>query len=142
MASVTHTPRPQEGDKPKDSMEQVKDSGMQAVDKAKEAAASVGEMASRAVATVGKKADDLTATAGCDIRHWGDALSEKTPHDGLIGHASQAVADTLKGSGRYLEEAKFSGMADDVTMVIKRNPVPAVLVGFSLGFILGRALRS
>jgi len=142
MANVTHTPRPHEGDKNKDSMEQVKESGMHAADKAKEAAASVGEMASKAVAAVGKKADDMTATAGCDIKHWGDALSEKTPHEGLIGHASQAVADTLKGGGRYLEEAKFSGMADDVTMVIKRNPVPAVLVGFSLGFILGRALRS
>ena len=142
MASGTHTPRPQEGVKSKEAMEQFKDTGMQAVDKAKETAASVGEMASKAVAAVGKKADDLTATAGCDIKHWGDALSEKTPHEGLVGHASQAVADTLKGSGRYLEEAKFSGMADDVTRVIKRNPVPAVLVGFSLGFILGRALRS
>ena len=142
MASVTHTPRPLEEDKSKDSMEQVKDSGMHAVDKAKEAASSVGDIASKAVATVGKKAEDFTATAGCEIKHWGDALSEKTSHEGLIGHASQAVADTLKGSGRYLEQTKFSGMADDVTEVIKRNPVPAVLVGFSLGFILGRALRS
>jgi hypothetical protein len=29
-----------------------------------------------------------------------------------------------------------------VTEMIKRNPIPAVLVGVGLGFLLGRTLRS
>jgi ElaB/YqjD/DUF883 family membrane-anchored ribosome-binding protein len=123
-------------------MDKVKDVGTQAMDKAKEAATSVADMASQAVGNVGKKADDLTATAGADIAKWGDALSEKAPHSGLMGQASQAVAGTLRDSGHYLEEAKFSGMANDVSKLVQRHPMPAILIGFGIGFLLGRALKS
>jgi len=142
MATVSHTPKMHDEDKGKDPMGQAKEMGAQGVEKVKEAAASVTDMAGNAVSTAGKKADDLAATAGGDLRKWGESLSQNAPHEGMLGQASQAVAGTLQESGRYLEHAKFSGMADDVTMVIKRNPVPAVLIGFSLGFILGRAIRS
>ena len=119
----------------------AKDLGAQVMDKAKDTVASVGEMASQACTTVGKRADDLTATAGADIKKFGDTISEKAPHDGLIGHASQAMAETIKGGGRYIEEAKLSGMADDVTHLIQRHPMPAVLICLGVGFMLGRALR-
>jgi len=123
-------------------MDKVRDAGTQVVEKAKEAATSVGEMANQAVCNVGKKADDLTATAGADIAKWGDALSEKAPHSGLVGQASQAVAGTLRDSGHYLEDAKFSGMANDVAKLVQRHPMPAILIGFGIGFMLGRALKS
>jgi len=123
-------------------MDKVREAGTQVVEKAKEAATSVGEMANQAVCNVGKKADDLTATAGADIAKWGDALSEKAPHAGLVGQASQAVAGTLRDSGHYLEEAKFSGMANDVAKLVQRHPMPAILIGFGIGFLLGRALKS
>jgi len=131
-----------EDEQTREPLEKAKEAGTQAVEKAKEAVASVGEMAGQAVAAVGKKADELTATAGGDIKKWGDTLSEKSSQCGLVGHASQAVADTLKGSGQYLEQAKLSGMSEDVTRLIHRNPVPAVLIGIGVGFILGRTLRS
>jgi len=123
-------------------MDKVKDAGAQLMEKAKEATTSVGDMASQAASNVGKKADDLTATAGADIAKWGDALSEKAPHSGLMGQASQAVAGTLRDSGHYLEEAKFSGMADDVAKMVQRHPMPAILIGIGIGFLLGRALKS
>jgi len=123
-------------------MDKVKDVGAHAMDTAKEAVTSVTGMASQAVGNVGKKADDLTATAGADIAKWGDALSEKAPHSGIMGQASQAVAGTLRDSGHYLEEAKLSGMADDVAKLVQRHPMPAILIGFGIGFLLGRALKS
>lgn len=140
MATATYNPEQKR--ETSDPLDKAKDAGAQAVEKAKEAVASVGEMANQAVCAVGKKANDLTASAGGDIKGWGDKLSENTPHEGLVGHASQAMADTLKEGGHYLEEAKLSGLADDVTKMIKRNPMPAVLIGFGIGLILGRALRS
>jgi ElaB/YqjD/DUF883 family membrane-anchored ribosome-binding protein len=142
MTTATHNPKNKEDDKAHDPLGKVKEAGTQAIEKGKEAVASVGEMATQAVCAAGKKADDLTATAGSDIKKWGDQLSEKTPHQGLIGQASQAVAGTLQESGLYLEEAKLSGVANDVSKLIQRNPVPAVFIGFGLGFLLGRALRS
>ena len=142
MATTTHNPRIKEENKPLEPLDKAKEAGAHAIEKAKEAVECVGEMATQAVCAAGKKADDLTATAGSDIKKWGDQLSEKTPHQGLIGHASQAVAETLQGSGHYLEEAKLSGVTDDVSKLIQRNPVPAVLIGFGIGFLLGHALRS
>lgn len=123
------------------AMDKAKEVGGQVMDKAKEAASSVGEMAGQAFSAAGKKADDLTSTAGADIKKWGDAMSEKSPHDGILGHASQAVAETIKEGGKYLQEAKLSGMADDVSKLIQKHPVPAIMIGIGVGFILGRALR-
>jgi hypothetical protein len=152
---TTHNPKIKEDDKRKDEgrsqefsqnenkepFDKVKEAGAQAVDKAKEAAVSVGEMASQAANAVGIKMDEFASTAGADIKKFGDKLRDKAPHDGVIGHASQAVADTIKGGGGYLEEAKLSGMADDVTHLIVKHPVPAILICLGVGFMLGRVLK-
>jgi hypothetical protein len=119
----------------------AKDVGAGVVDKAKEAATAVGGMATSAAAAVGHKADDLTAAAGHEIKGFGDTLAKKSPHEGLTGAASQAVAEGMRGSGRYLEEAKLSGMAQDVEKLIKNHPVPALLVCLGIGFCIGRALK-
>jgi ElaB/YqjD/DUF883 family membrane-anchored ribosome-binding protein len=121
--------------------DKAKEVGTQLADKAKETVSSVGEMASQAASTVGKKADEMTASAGADIKKWGDSMASKAPHEGVLGQASQAMAETLQEGGKYLEEAKLSGMADDLVKMIRRNPVPAVLLGVGVGFILGRAMR-
>ena len=33
-------------------------------------------------------------------------------------------------------------MAGDLTDLVKNNPIPALLIGIGLGFLLGRAMRS
>lgn len=125
----------------------------QATDKAKEAAASVGEMAShagsavgamasQAACDVGRKADDLTVSAGIGIQGLGDRLSKSAPQTGVLGSASQAVARTVKDGGEYLEGAKLSGMTEDVAQLIRRNPIPSVLIGIGLGWFVARKLRS
>jgi cell division septum initiation protein DivIVA len=123
-------------------VDKAKEMGSEAMGKAKEAASSVGEMASHAATNIGKKADEYTATAGTSVKNLGEKIEEQGPHGGMLGQASHVVADTLRTSGHYIEEAKLSGMADDVTGMIRRNPVPAVLVGIGIGFLLGRAMRT
>lgn len=107
-----------------------------------QAAASVGHMASQAASTVGKTADNLTASAGSGIRSFGDTISKDTPHDGILGAASQSVANTIKESGKYIEDAKLSGMLEDVSDLIRRNPMPAILIGVGVGYLIGRAMGS
>ena len=123
-----------------DALDKVKEAGAAAYDKAKEAVGSVGEMASQAATAVGKKADDLTGAAGHEIKAFGDNLGHKAPHEGLTGHASQAVANTIKGAGDYVEHAKLSGMAHDVEQVVKNHPIPAVLICLGIGVCIGRAM--
>lgn len=141
------------------------DKAKKVADKAKETAASVGELASDAVAAVGtiaskaasdagsmasqaacdvgKKADNLTASAGAGIHQWGDSLSKNAPpHGSVLGSASQAVAQSVKDGGDYLEHAKLSGMTEDIAQVVRRNPIPAVLIAIGLGWFAAHKLRS
>jgi len=122
-------------------LNKVKEAGSEAIDKAKDAMHSVGDMATEGVAAVGKKADDMTAAAGHGIASLGEKMADKGPHDGLAGRASQAVASTIKEGGKYIEEHKLSGMAQDVEQVVKNHPIPALLVVLGIGFCLGRAMR-
>ena len=130
----------------------VKEEWNQATNKAREVADSVGEMASQAgcavgamasqaACDVGKKADDLTVSAGIGIQDLGDRLSKNAPHSGVLGSASQAVARSVKDGGEYLEGAKFSGMTEDVEMLIRRNPIPSVLIAIGLGWFVAHKLR-
>lgn len=123
-----------------------------ATDKAKDAASAVGEMAghvasavgamtSQAACDVGKKADELTASAGVRIQGLGDQLSKNAPHEGVLGIASQAVANTVTESGEYLERAKLSGIAESIAQLIRQNPIPAVLIGIGLGWFAASKLR-
>jgi len=133
-------------DKAKDvasqAYDKTKDVASQAYDKTKDAASSVGDMVSNAASQVGKTAENLTSSAGASLRNLGDSLREKAPQEGMLGSASQAVANTLRDGGRYIEEAGLSGMGEDVTELIRRNPIPAILVGIGIGFLMGRVLRS
>jgi len=112
------------------------------LDKAKETASSVGDAIGSAASSAGKTADRLAASAGTGVKHLGETIREKGPHDGMLAGATQAVGNTLEEGGKYLEQEGFSGMMDDVTDLIRRNPVPAVLVGIGIGFLIGRTLGS
>ena len=125
----------------------------QAVGKVKEVASSAGEvachassavgaMASRAACDIGKEADHLTAGAGTCIEGLGDRLSRNAPHTGFLGNTSQAVAGAVKESGEYLQSAKLSGMTEDVAHLVRRNPIPAIVIAIGLGWFVGRNLKT
>jgi hypothetical protein len=67
------------------------------------------------------------------------SIRESAPHSGMMGSASTSVADSLERGGRYLQEEGLKGIADDVTDLVRKNPIPALLIGIGLGFILARA---
>jgi hypothetical protein len=67
-----------------------------------------------------------------------DTMREHLPKGGVLGSAGASLANTLDRSGRYLQREGLKGMAGDVTSMIRRNPIPAVLVGFGLGAVLAR----
>lgn len=125
----------------KEAFAAAKDAGADALGKAREAAASVGAMATETAAAVGKKADDWTAEAGHGIGQWGQTMARKAPHEGIAGAASQAIAEGIKGTGRYIEEHKLSGMAHDVEQLVKNHPLASLLICFGIGYCVGRTMR-
>ena len=133
-------------DKAKDTastaVDKAKDVAGTAYDRAKDMAGQAGEAISSAASTVGKRAEDATASAGHGMQSLAGTMREQGPSSGMLGQATRGVAGALEQGGRYLEEKHLSGMADDLTSVIKNHPIPALLIGLGVGFLLGRAIRS
>lgn len=93
--------------------EQAKGVASSVADQAKDLASSVQQRAGDIASNIGDKAQD----------------------------AMHAVGDTWEAGRRYVSEQGFSGMAEDLTTVIRRNPIPAILIGFGLGFLLARTMK-
>lgn len=135
--------KPSDSDNPEWALaaEKAKDAVGCASEMAGHAVAAVGNIAGRAVSDVGKRADEITANAGAGIEEWGDQIARNSPQEGVLGCASQAVAQTVKGGGQYLEEAKLSGLAEDLSQLIRQHPLPAVCIAMSLGWMLSGRIR-
>src|SRR4051812_19556905 len=82
---------------------QVTENAQNAVASASAMAGSIGStlgaLASHAIEGIGKHADDLTAQAGAGLQDLGDRLTESVPQAGVLGSASQAVAQTVSDGG-------------------------------------------
>jgi len=122
--------------------EQAKDMGSQALDKAKDVASSVAQKAGDVASYVGKKADDASSTVGSGMQSLGSTIREKGPQGGVIGGATSAVGSTLESGGKYLSEQGLSGIGEDMTNLIRRNPLPALLIGIAAGYLIARATAS
>jgi len=85
---------------------------------------------------------DMVGKVGSGLGSAATSLREHSPESGMLKTAAGKVADTLESSGRYLEQEGLSGMADDLTGMIKRNPIPSLLIALGVGFLLARATRS
>jgi methyl-accepting chemotaxis protein len=120
-----------------------------AADKARQAASTVSERAqsmassaSEMATNAGKKVTETVSQLGENIQSAAGSLRERGPHGGRLGDATSMVADRMDSAGRYLQEEGLSGIAEDVTTLIRRNPIPALFVGIGIGFLLARITRS
>jgi len=122
--------------------DKAKDAAQNAAHAAQNVAHNVADSARDAASTVGKKAEDWTATAGSKVESLADTVRDKGPSSGMFGRANEAVADSLENVGEYLQDKNLSGMMGDMSELIKRNPIPALLLGLGVGYLVGRSLRS
>jgi hypothetical protein len=133
-------------DKAKDAaasaVDRTRDMAGQAVDKARDLAGQAADKAREAASTTGRKADQVADKVGGGLSSAAESLRQHAPESGMLHKAADKVADTLDSGGRYLKEEGLTGMANDLTELIKRNPIPAVLVGICLGALIARATRS
>jgi uncharacterized protein YjbJ (UPF0337 family) len=60
----------------------------------------------------------------------------------VAGAAGAAVTDTAAGAGTYLQDRGVEGLSEDLTGLIRRHPVPALLIGLGIGYVLGRSFGS
>jgi len=138
MADITATA--------KNKVEELGSTCAQAASNASEgirtAAGYVADQAREFAGTASKKAEDATTAIGGSLKSAGDAIRQSGPQDGRMGQASSAVAQTLANTGEYLQREGLQGIEHDVTNLIKRNPIPALLIGIGLGFLIAHATTS
>lgn len=116
------------GDKAKQAGSAISETAGMAADKAKQAASAIGQ-----------RADDATHAVGAGMKSLADTIRDRGPHEGVVGSATSSLASTLESGGRYLQQEGIKGIAEDMTNLIRNNPIPALLFGVGLGFILARA---
>lgn len=137
----------QSGPVPADKREwsQASEWANQAKSSAGDAAMCASEVASHAAAAVGatisQKADDLVAQAGAGVNALGERIAQQLPQDGVLGSASQAVANKVRQGGDYLQEQGLSGLTDDLSNAIRSNPIPSMLIALGIGWFIGRKVR-
>jgi len=136
MANSTQTRHGQ--DLASSAMDTAKNVASSAAETAKNVADKARDVASAA----GKQADAVTGSVGQSVESLGGTVRQYGPHGGVMGGAASSVASGLESTGRYLQQEGLSGMAGDLGELIKRNPVPAVLIGVAVGFLLARVTSS
>src|SRR5262245_61317863 len=113
----------------------------QATDSSGSVISKAAESVKDAASYVGEKAEQATHAVGAGMESLGNAMHSEKPDQGMFCTAKEAVAEKLEGAGQYLGEQGLKGMAEDVTNLIRKNPVPALLIGVGVGFLLARMAR-
>jgi len=118
----------------------AKDVASKTSDAVRDAASTVAHKAADAGSYIAHKAEDATAAVGGEMKSLAGTIRDKGPHEGMLGNASSAVANSLESCGRELQEHGLTGIAEDITNTVRRHPIPAVLIGIGLGVLLARVL--
>jgi uncharacterized protein YjbJ (UPF0337 family) len=87
------------------------------------------------------RAAQPVASVGERIGSLAETIREKAPHEGAVGTAATAVAEKLDVAGSYLQEKDLNHVLGDVSSMIRRYPVPALLIGLGVGYLLARSVR-
>jgi ElaB/YqjD/DUF883 family membrane-anchored ribosome-binding protein len=125
-----------------DMIEKGKQGMQQAVDKGREMAQTAADKAKEMGTAVRDRVESGVSSAGSGIRSAAETIREHSPESGMLGSAASQLSGTLESTGRYLEEKGISGAAEDLTTLIRRNPIPSVLIGVGVGILLGQFLTS
>ena len=120
--------------------DKANEAGKYVSENAKNLASSAMSSANDAATYAGKRAEDARCAVGSSVKSLGDSVRSAAPEDGVVHNAADSFASGLESAGKYLEEQDFSHMAEDVTNLIKRNPIPAICIAVGVGFLLARAV--
>ncbi|HEV8712763.1 MAG TPA: CsbD family protein [Candidatus Binatia bacterium] len=109
-----------------------------------EAAGAMASMTAKAQelgATIASKASEAATAVGETMGSLASVIRDQAPRDGAIATAATAVAGGLKSASSYLHEKDYANLATDLTALVRRYPVQALLVGVGLGYVLARSTR-
>lgn len=108
--------------------ESLEKTGQQMARKGEDLVNRASERARETAESVGERISEASETIQGKLRETGKD----------VGEVVSAVSDKVRSSAQYLEESSMQEVLDDVTVLIKRYPIQAVLIGAGIGFLLAR----
>jgi ElaB/YqjD/DUF883 family membrane-anchored ribosome-binding protein len=117
--------------------QKAQDTASNLADKARDAASNVGDKARDLAGKAEDRTDDALSSMGQRMSSMAGSLRQSAPREGVVGSAAGAVANRLESGGRYLQEHGVSEITDDLTGLVRRNPLPTLCVAFGVGFLIG-----
>jgi len=103
-----------------------------------DASSEVIHKAKQAARKISGKAEDATYAVGGKMKSFADTIRDKGPQEGMMAGFTQSVASNLESGGDYLQRKGLNGIAREATNLMRRNPLPTLLVGLGLGCVLAR----
>ncbi len=128
--------------------ERAEDAGHQAADRAadvrdrvEETAGQVRERAEEAGHQATERVNSAMTTTGDRMHDAARTLRERAP-GGQVGDVAEKAADALERGGDYLREADVSTVRSDLEAIVREHPLQSLAVGFGVGFMVARSMRS
>jgi hypothetical protein len=122
--------------------DRAREATREGVEAVRDTATGVMDRARDVVGTVVDKSRDAASNVAETARDWAAGAVGAVKESDAVHKATDAVNEAWETGSKYIHDHNLKDMADDVAGVIRRNPIPALLVGIGLGFILGRSMRS
>jgi len=128
--------------KPESTMEKAKQAGAGLVEKARETGTNVAEKAKDAGSSVIEKAKETASTVAQTGQEMASNVGRKAEDATKgLGSGMESLGQSLESGGRYLQDSGLQGIGDDLTALVRNNPIPAILIGVGIGFLMGRAFK-
>lgn len=109
------------------------ESGRQAIEGAKEAVEAGYQAAQQRVGVAMGMARETAAQVSGSVAGAAAYAGQRAEE------ATSSVGGALENTGHYLKDDGLRHIASDLTDLVRRNPVPAMLIGVGLGFLLAQA---
>jgi len=108
--------------------------------KVQDTVSNLTSQASTVATTAASKAGETLSRVGEKVSTMAGSLRDKVS-EGPLGGAAEAVSSRFEAGRDYLREHDMADLGREVTHLVRRHPMPAMLAAFGLGVLLGRALR-
>ena len=122
--------------------DKARDAAREAVETARDTATGVMDRARDVAGNVADKARDVAGNVADTARDWASGAVNAVKDSSVVNKAEECVSDAWEAGSRFVQEHHIKDLAEDVAGVIRRNPIPALLIGVGVGFLIGRSLRS
>ena len=122
--------------------DQASDMAKRAKDSVSDTAKTVKDKAQEFGRTAVNKIEENRVSAAGALHDAATGLHDnagKLPNGPDLAHSAAEKVDAVAG---YLQGHDTKQMMADVETIVKKNPVPSLLIAGAVGFLIGRALRT